>query len=100
MTTDEVAERLALLQDTELAVQGRMPWSSNATFLVDLCGTDGPLHAVYKPYRGERALWDFPSGLGKREVAAWELSEALGWGLVPPTVLRDGPLGPGSVQWF
>src|SRR3954468_13264955 len=92
------AERLALLRETELAVQGRMPWSSNATFLVDLCGTDE--HAVYKPFRGERPLWDFPAGLGKREVAAWELSEALGWGLVPPTILRDGPLGPGSVQWF
>jgi uncharacterized repeat protein (TIGR03843 family) len=55
---------------------------------------------VYKPFRGERPLWDFPNGLGRREVAAWELSEALGWGLVPPTVLREGPLGEGSVQWF
>ena len=56
--------------------------------------------AIYKPRRGERPLWDFPRGLDRREVAAHELSEALGWGLVPHTVLRDGPLGVGSVQRF
>lgn len=91
---------LALLADADIAVQGRMPWSSNATFLVELTLGDEHTHAVYKPVRGERPLWDFPPGLGKRETAAWELSEALGWGVVPPTVLRDGPLGEGSVQLF
>ena len=64
---------------------GRLPWSSNLTFLVtlDASGAD-PVCAVYKPARGERSLWDFPDGLYRREVAAFELSEALGWGLVPP----------------
>ena len=56
--------------------------------------------AIYKPLRGERPLWDFEPGLHRREVAAYLLSEALGIGVVPPTVLRDGPLGEGSVQWF
>ena len=63
------------------------------------CGEDA-VRAIYKPRRGERPLWDFPSGLDHREVAAYELSEALGWDLVPPTILRDGPLGMGSVQLF
>ena len=56
--------------------------------------------AIYKPVRGERPLWDFPSGLHRREVAAWELSEYLGWHLVPPTIMRDGPFGEGSLQLF
>ena len=56
--------------------------------------------AIYKPMRGERPLWDFEPGLHRREVAAYRLSEALGLDLVPPTVLRDGPYGEGSVQWF
>lgn len=56
--------------------------------------------AIYKPHRGERPLWDFPGGLYQREIAAYELSKALGWNLVPPTVLAEGPLGVGSLQWF
>jgi uncharacterized repeat protein (TIGR03843 family) len=91
---------LAFLRDGELTVQGRMPWSSNATFLVDVTHDGETRQAVYKPVRGERPLWDFPPGLGKRETAAWELSVALGWDIVPPTVLRDGPLGEGSLQLF
>ncbi len=78
-----------------------MPWSSNGTFLVDLCldGNEGT--GIYKPHRGERPLWDYPSGLYRREVAVHMVSEALGWGLVPETVLRDdGPYGPGSLQRF
>jgi uncharacterized repeat protein (TIGR03843 family) len=77
-----------------------MPWSSNATFLVELTrdGTIG--HAVYKPGRGERPLWDFPPALFRREIAAYLLSEALGWGLVPLTIEREGPLGEGSLQSF
>jgi uncharacterized repeat protein (TIGR03843 family) len=77
-----------------------MPWSSNATYLCEVRCGDQAMRAIYKPRRGERPLWDFPSGLDHREVAAYELSEALGWDLVPLTVLRDGPLGVGSVQAF
>lgn len=78
-----------------------MPWSSNGTFLVTV-SLDGEEHAaIYKPHRGERPLWDFPEGLFLREVAAYELSVALGWDVVPETVLRDdAPLGLGSLQWF
>ena len=61
---------------------------------------DFPVQAVYKPVRGERRLWDFPPGLHRRERACFLLSEALGWGLVPPTIIRDGPLGEGSLQLF
>jgi uncharacterized repeat protein (TIGR03843 family) len=91
---------LGLLTRGEITVKGRLPWSSNATFLVavTLDGESGL--AVYKPGRGERPLWDFPPRLYRREVAAWHLSEALGWGLVPLTVERDGPLGEGSLQRF
>ena len=77
-----------------------MPWSSNATFLVEVAQGGSTTLAVYKPERGERPLWDFPRGLFKRELAAWHLSEALQWGLVPLTVRRDGPYGEGSFQLF
>ncbi len=150
-------ESAELLATCELVVEGRLPWSSNLTFLVSLKGTgggsedggsighvgagsighvgggsfgdeigldadadidtdtdtdtdahddvpgygSGPVQAVYKPHRGEQSLWDFPDGLYRREVAAYHLSEALGWGVVPPTLLRyDAPFGPGSVQLF
>jgi uncharacterized repeat protein (TIGR03843 family) len=89
---------LTVLNDGEMDILGRMPWSSNATFLVDLEHPDGMLQAIYKPHRGERPLWDFPSGLYRRERAAYVLSAVLGWDLVPPTVLRDGALGVGSLQ--
>ena len=91
---------LTLLRSGEIELKGRLPWSSNATFLVQVCldGTSGL--AVYKPLRGERPLWDYPEGLYRREVAAYLVSEALGWGLVPETIVRDGPLGPGSLQRF
>ena len=96
---------LEVLRTGELRVLGRLPWSSNATFLVDVTPADDGeadplLQAVYKPARGERPLHDFPPGLHRREAAAYELSAALGWDLVPPTVMRDGPLGSGSVQLF
>jgi uncharacterized repeat protein (TIGR03843 family) len=98
---------LAELRTAELSIAGRLPWSSNLTFLVVLDDErdderDGPpLNAVYKPASGEQSLWDFPDGLYRREVAAYALSDALGWGLVPPTVVRDdGPFGPGSLQLF
>jgi uncharacterized repeat protein (TIGR03843 family) len=90
-----------VLAEGAMEVHGRIPGSSNATLLVT-CSLDGrELLAVYKPGRGERPLWDFPEGLHRREVAAYELSEALGWGLVPETVARrEAPYGPGSVQRF
>ncbi|MGI8662527.1 MAG: SCO1664 family protein [Acidimicrobiales bacterium] len=88
------------LLEGDLSIRGRMPWSSNGTFLTEVCSGDETGLAVYKPHRGERPLWDFPGGLYKREVAAYRLSEALGWGIVPETVLRDGPLGIGSLQRF
>jgi uncharacterized repeat protein (TIGR03843 family) len=91
---------LTLLSEGEMAVRGRLPWSSNASFVVELCLGDEKARAVYKPLRGERPLWDYPPGLYRREVAAYLVSEWLGWALVPETVERDGPLGPGSVQRF
>jgi len=90
-----------LLRRGAIEVKGRMPWSSNGTYLVHLCLDDEESAAIYKPHRGERPLWDYPSGLYRREVAVHAVSEALGWGLVPETVLRhDGPFGPGSLQRF
>jgi uncharacterized repeat protein (TIGR03843 family) len=91
---------LDLLRRGAITVKGRMPWSTNATFLVEVAADDATGAAIYKPLRGERPLWDFPRGLFTREVAAYLLSEALGWGLVPPTLTRDGPYGPGSLQVF
>ncbi len=92
---------LALLATGEIETQGMMPYSSNYTLLVTVKSgaLQGP--AIYKPRRGERPLWDFPRGtLCQREFAAYLLSDALGWMLVPPTVLRDGPYGVGSVQLY
>jgi uncharacterized repeat protein (TIGR03843 family) len=89
-----------VLEAGELEVVGRMPWSSNATFLVHARLDGREVRGVYKPRRGERPLWDFPLGVYAREVAAWHLSEALGWGVVPFTTIREGPLGVGSVQAF
>jgi hypothetical protein len=92
---------LNLLAEGEIDVEGLIPWSSNATLLATVRDAEFSTLAVYKPQRGERPLWDFPTGsLGKREVAAYLLCEALGWGFVPPTVLRKGPYGLGSVQFF
>ncbi|MGH8995391.1 MAG: SCO1664 family protein [Acidimicrobiales bacterium] len=90
-----------VLGNGEVTVHGRIAGSSNVTLFVtcELGGT--AVAAVYKPARGERPLWDFPSGLHRREVAAYELSEALGWDLVPLTIEReDAPLGAGSLQLF
>jgi uncharacterized repeat protein (TIGR03843 family) len=77
-------------------------WGSNYTFLVETEHSLGNLQAVYKPTRGVRPLWDFASpSLARREVAAYLVSEALGWRLVPPTIYRkDGPLGAGSLQLY
>ena len=93
---------LKALQEGELDLQGQFVNSSNHTFLTRLYFEDHTLSVVYKPVRGETPLWDFPVGtLAKREVAAYQVSEALGWRLVPATVFRiDAPLGPGSIQLF
>jgi uncharacterized repeat protein (TIGR03843 family) len=90
---------LQLLAHGELDVEGQVMDSSNATFYC-AARLDGVEAAcVYKPIAGERPLWDFPDGtLAEREVAAYEMSTATGWGIVPPTVLRDGPVGEGMVQ--
>jgi len=77
-----------------------MPHSSNATFLVTVTCNDKEVRGIYKPLKGERPLWDFEPGLHRNEVAAYRLSEAMGLGIVPPTILRDGPFGEGSVQLF
>jgi uncharacterized repeat protein (TIGR03843 family) len=92
---------LSVLLNGEVAIEGRMPWSSNATLLVTLrCGAD-EMRAIYKPESGERPLWDYPHGLWRREVAAYAVSDALGWDIVPETVTRlDAPMGIGSLQRF
>jgi hypothetical protein len=90
---------LDLLTDGEVEVAGRLTDASNATFLCRVTSGDEERLCVYKPIRGERPLDDFPRGtLANRERAAYLLSEAAGWDIVPPTVLRDGPYGPGMVQ--
>jgi uncharacterized repeat protein (TIGR03843 family) len=96
-----VARVLEALARGELSVETSMPYSSNYTLLSTVEHEGLRLLAIYKPRRGERPLWDFPRGtLYKREAAAYLISEALGFGLVPPTVVRDGPYGVGSVQLF
>lgn len=96
-------EALDLLTHGEISrLVGLLPWGSNHTFLVEVRrGTGAQSLAVYKPAAGERPLWDFPDGtLHLREYAAFLLSEALGWRMVPPTVVRGGPHGEGSLQYF
>jgi hypothetical protein len=97
----DMSDILTLLAKGEIELQGSLPWSSNYTLLVSLQYEAIQGLAVYKPRRGERPLWDFPSGtLCQREFAAFLLDSALGWSLVPPTVLREGPYGIGSVQLY
>jgi uncharacterized repeat protein (TIGR03843 family) len=92
---------LALLGEVAVELLGRMPRSSNATFLVRVSRGEDSACAIYKPEAGERPLSDFEPGLYRREYAAYLLSEYLEWGLVPPTVIRaEAPLGIGSLQWF
>lgn len=95
------ADELRLLADGRVDIVGRVVESSNLTFIADLTLGDEYGWAIYKPQVGERPLWDFEPGLHRRERAAYLLSEALGWGIVPATVVRDdAPLGVGSFQWF
>lgn len=88
-----------LLAEGELTVRGRIRDASNAALYCTVTFEGREAACIYKPVAGERPLWDFPDGtLAQREVAAYEVSEATGWGLVPTTVLRDGPYGEGMCQ--
>lgn len=88
-----------VLRDGELTVIGRIRSASNATFLCEAVNGSHRAHCVYKPVRGEQPLWDFPDGtLAGRELGAYLVSDALGWNVVPYTIIRDGPAGPGMVQ--
>lgn len=100
LASEAIPDPVAFLMNAEPELEGRMPWSSNATFLATMRIGETEQRAIYKPVRGERPLWDFEPGLHKRERAAYLLSEHLHVGVVPPTVIRDGPLGEGSYQWF
>ncbi len=93
---------LTALENGEITIKGKFLWGSNYTFLVDVEYQGETIKAVYKPTRGERPLWDFPpASLAHREVAAYLVSEALGWSLVPETVYRRrGPVGSGSLQRY
>jgi hypothetical protein len=95
----DLAEALDLLRTGRLSVEGRLVDASNTTLYCSLSRDGIAAACVYKPVRGERPLWDFPDGtLAAREAAAYVVSTALGWNVVPPTVLRDGPFGEGMVQ--
>lgn len=95
----DTGELEELLAKGELTVIGRIREASNAVLLCTVTYGGVSADCVYKPVKGERPLWDFPDGnLARREVAAYLISEATGWGLVPATVLRDGPYGEGMVQ--
>ncbi len=93
---------LTVLQNGVITIKGEFMWGSNYTFLTEVSQGDNKLLGVYKPSRGERPLWDFPAAsLARREAAAFVVSDALGWALVPPTVYRKkAPIGPGSLQLY
>jgi len=98
-TQEEVAQVLDVLAFGEIEIEGRLMDASNMALRGQLELDDIRTRVIYKPVQGERSLWDFPDGtLAARESAAFVLSAVGGWNLVPPTVLREGPLGPGSVQ--
>ncbi len=90
---------LTFLQEAEIEVEGRLVDASNATLLVTMTLASESKRAIYKPIAGERPLWDFQSGnLASRERAAYLIDQALEFNLIPTTILRDGPFGPGMVQ--
>lgn len=98
---ESTAQTLKTLRQGDLQLEGLISWGSNYTFLARVCQAEREVAVIYKPQKGERPLWDFARGtLCLRERAAYVVSEALGWDVVPPTVLRDGPHGWGSVQLF
>lgn len=90
-----IVDKLRELQSADIKVEGRLVDASNASLYCSV----GTVNAIYKPIAGERPLWDFPDGhLAWREVAAYQVSEALNLNCVPPTILREGPFGEGSLQ--
>ncbi len=90
---------IELLTGGELTIEGRLAEASNATLYCTIAGGQQEAACVYKPVAGERPLWDFPHGtLAGRELCAYLVSSASGWDIVPPTVYRDGPFGPGMCQ--
>ncbi|MFB9524486.1 SCO1664 family protein [Streptomyces cremeus] len=94
-----VTDPVTLLAKGDLKVLGQVREASNAVLYCEIASEGETATCVYKPVAGEQPLWDFPDGnLARREVAAYEISEATGWGLIPPTVLRDGPYGEGMCQ--
>jgi hypothetical protein len=96
-----MVDTLKILEHGTIEMEGLVSWGSNYTFLVTVCLEDNPIQGIYKPRQGERPLWDFATGtLCLRERAAYLVSEALGWEIIPVTLLRDGPRGWGSVQLF
>ena len=99
---DTSTDVLTILAQGSLSLKGEFLWGSNYTFLALATYADRSLIAVYKPSRGERPLWDFPTAsLARRETAAYLVSQGLGWDLVPATVYREnGPLGAGSLQLY
>lgn len=102
ITSDESADAgpvLRTLRQGELTILGQLVDASNANLLCDISHEGHELRCIYKPRAGERPLWDFPTGtLSRREVAAYVVSDALSWNIVPETVWRSGPFGPGMVQ--
>jgi uncharacterized repeat protein (TIGR03843 family) len=93
------AEALRLLREGVIDLEGRLLDASNVTLVGTISNGEVVGECVYKPVAGERPLWDFPDGtLAGREISAFLVSEATGWGIVPPTLLREGPFGPGMVQ--
>ena len=93
-------DALIVLQSSQIEIIGRMAWSSNSTYLVNVLNGETDLQGIYKPSNGERPLWDFPSGLYRREIASFLVAQLIGWDIVPPTVKTDGPFGIGSLQLF
>ena len=99
MAGTDLSSALTLLRHGEISVEGRLVDASNATLFCEITLDGVEERCVYKPVAGERPLWDFPDGtLAGREVGAYLVSEATGWSVVPPTVMRDGPFGPGMCQ--
>ena len=95
----DLEDALRLLREGELQIEGRLVDASNATLYCSATLAGVTAACVYKPVRGERPLWDFPDGtLAGRELSAYLVSEATGWDVVPPTVMREGPFGPGMCQ--
>lgn len=95
----DAPEERRVVEEGDLELVGRIMPASNATYLAEVTLGEATVRCVYKPVSGERPLWDFPDRtLARREAAAYAVSEALGWDLVPLTLLREGPNGPGMVQ--